>query len=95
MNKDNDCSLGVCCPVCESTERRVVESKRQVNEIRRRCVCQTCSVRFTTTERLIHRDNTISPEFLFSVLRGLYAIERVISNLRKSLETGLKNYERQ
>lgn len=92
MKKDDDALLGVRCPVCESTERRVIESRKQADEIRRRCVCQTCSARFTTTEKLVHRDNTVSPEFLFSVLRGLYAIERVISNMRKSLETGLENY---
>lgn len=93
MNKDKDCSLGVCCPVCESIERRVIESRKQANEVRRRCVCKTCSARFTTTERLIHGDYFVSREFLFSVLRGLYAIEKVISNLRKSLETGLENYK--
>ncbi|NCU71524.1 MAG: hypothetical protein EBY66_00675 [Candidatus Fonsibacter lacus] len=93
MNQDDDLLLGVRCPVCESTERKVIESRRQINEIRRRCVCQTCSTRFTTTEKLIDRDDKVSPDFLFALLRGLSSIEKAVSNLRVSLETGLENYK--
>lgn len=84
---------GVQCPFCKCTERKVIESRPQSNEIKRRCVCKNCSSRFTTTEKLIHRDDRISPDFLFRVLRGLSLIEKIVGNLRRSLETGLKNYK--
>lgn len=93
MKQDEDLSLGIRCPVCESTERRVVESRRQINKICRRCICQTCSTRFTTTEKLIDRDYKVSPSFLFAVLKGLSSIEKAVSSLRISLETGLANYK--
>lgn len=84
---------GVPCPTCGSTERRVVESRPQANEVRRRCVCQNCSSKFTTIEKLIDRNDKVSPSFLFAVLRGLSSIENAIHILRKSLETGLENYK--
>ncbi|MGA0164238.1 MAG: hypothetical protein ACO3LE_08370 [Bdellovibrionota bacterium] len=84
---------GVQCPTCGSTERKVVESRPQTNEVRRRCVCQSCSNKFTTIEKLIDRNDKVSPEFLFAVLRGLSSIEKAIHNLRQSLETGLENYK--
>lgn len=84
---------GVQCPVCKSTERRVIESRPQSNEVRRRCVCQTCLNKFTTIEKLIDRNDKVSPDFLFAVSRGLSSIEKAIHNLRQSLETGLENYK--
>lgn len=84
---------GVPCPVCGSTERRVVESRPQTNEVRRRCVCQKCSNKFTTIEKLIDRNDKISLDLMFAVLKGLSSIEKAISNLRASLETGLENYK--
>ena len=84
---------GVQCPTCGSTERKVVESRPQTNEVRRRCVCQSCSNKFTTIEKLIDRNDKVSPEFLFAVLRGISSIEKAIHNLRQSLETGLENYK--
>jgi transcriptional regulator NrdR family protein len=84
---------GVPCPTCGSTERRVIESRPQLNEIRRRCVCQRCLNKFTTIETLIDRNDKVSSDFLFAVLKGLSSIEKAISNLRASLETGLENYK--
>lgn len=83
--------MGVQCPTCKSTVRKVLESRPQSNEIRRRCVCENCSNKFTTIEKLIDRDDRVSPDFLFAVLRGLSSIEKAVSNLRISLETGLEN----
>ena len=85
--------MGVQCPACKSTVRKVLESRPQTNEIRRRCVCQNCSNKFTTIEKLINRDDGVSPDFLFTVLRGLSSVEKAIHNLRQSLETGLMNYK--
>lgn len=93
MNQDEDFLLGVRCPDCGSTERKVIESRRQTNEVRRRCVCQNCSNRFTTIETLMDRDDSVSPDFLFAVLKGLSSIEKAVSSLRVSLETGLENYK--
>jgi len=84
---------GVQCPICGGTKRKVVESRPQLNEIRRRCVCENCSSKFTTIEKLIDRNDKVSPDFLFAVLRGLSSIEKAIHNLRESLETGLENYK--
>lgn len=56
-------------------------------------MCQSCSNKFTTIEKLIDRNDKVSPEFLFAVLRGLSSIEKAIHNLRQSLETGLENYK--
>lgn len=84
---------GVQCPACGGTERKVIESRPQINEVRRRCVCQSCSNKFTTVEKLIDRNDKISPEFLFAVSRKLFSIEKAIHNLRQSLETGLENYK--
>lgn len=81
------------CPACGSTNRKIVESRPQTNEVRRRCVCQDCSSKFTTIEKLIDRSDKVSPSFLFAVLRGLSSIEKAIHNLRQSLETGLENYK--
>lgn len=85
--------MGVQCPTCKSTKRRVIESRPQSGEVRRRCVCQNCSNKFTTIEKLIDRDDRVSPDFLFAVLRGLSSVEKAIHNLRQSLETGLMNYK--
>lgn len=56
-------------------------------------MCQSCSNRFTTTEKLIDQNDKLSPKFLFAVLKGLSSIEKAIRNLRQSLETGLENYK--
>lgn len=84
---------GVPCPICGSKARKVIESRPQGNEIKRRCVCKNCSNRFTTTEKLTDQDDKLSPDFLFAVLRGLSSVEKAVSNLRASLETGLENYK--
>ena len=92
-NSLNTEGRGVQCPFCRSTERRVAESCRQSNEVRRRCVCQNCSSKFTTIEKLIDRNERVGLDLLLAVLRGLSSIEKAIRNLRQSLETGLENYK--
>ena len=92
MKQDKVSFLGIPCPQCGSTKRRVVESRPQINFVARRCVCQTCSHRFTTHEKLKDQD-VLSPDFLFAVLRRISAVENAISTLRRSIETGLQNYK--
>ncbi len=40
------------CPYCGALESRVVDSRGLEEEVRRRRVCSTCGVRFTTSERV-------------------------------------------
>lgn len=84
--------FGIPCPICSSTERKVIESRPCTNYIKRRCVCQNCSARFTTTEKITH-DEVMGYDFMLAILKGLSSIEKAISNLRKSIEVGLENYK--
>jgi hypothetical protein len=49
-------------------------------------------VRFSTTEKIKH-DEPMGYDFMLAILKGLSSIEKAISNLRKSIETGLENYK--
>lgn len=40
------------CPYCGASESRVVDSRGLDQEVRRRRVCSTCGIRFTTSERV-------------------------------------------
>lgn len=40
------------CPYCGALESRVVDSRGLEEEVRRRRVCSTCGMRFTTSERV-------------------------------------------
>ncbi len=44
------------CPACNAEDTRVVDSRAAGDAIRRRRVCQACSERFTTHERMEQRE---------------------------------------
>ncbi|MCB0309751.1 MAG: transcriptional repressor NrdR [Bdellovibrionales bacterium] len=71
------------CPKCGSAELSVVDSRGDDNAIRRRRVCQSCSFRFTTYERIeralpmvVKKDNT----------RQTFDREKIHSGLVKAFE---------
>jgi transcriptional repressor NrdR len=49
------------CPLCGSTELKVIDSRVKANGIKRRRECQDCLTRFNTFERVIY--NSL-PEYL-------------------------------
>jgi transcriptional repressor NrdR len=40
------------CPICQSDDHKVTDSRPRLGEIRRRRECQACGERFTTSERI-------------------------------------------
>ncbi len=44
---------GIFCPACSSPKRKILESRKQVQKVRRRCKCLDCDERYTTSEELV------------------------------------------
>jgi len=71
------------CPVCRSSDNRVIDSRDDESAVRRRRECQACRQRFTTYER-------IESSRLFIVKkdgrREPYNRDKVLGGLRKACE---------
>ena len=44
---------GMICPRCEEKEVKVVETRKCIDYIRRRRICEFCYLKFTTKERVV------------------------------------------
>jgi transcriptional regulator NrdR family protein len=38
------------CPMCDSADRNVIDTRRLPDRVRRRCVCGNCAAKWTTYE---------------------------------------------
>lgn len=43
------------CPICGNEETKVIDSRKGINEVRRRRECTECLTRFTTSEVVIFK----------------------------------------
>jgi len=71
------------CPYCGALESRVVDSRSLEEEVRRRRVCSTCGVRFTTSERVqSHALSVVKKDGR----REEFDREKLASGIRKACE---------
>lgn len=83
-------SNGIPCPKCGSQERRVIESRRRVGDVYRRCVCGGCGSRYTTRERVECADTSEPNTLLLAKLRDRVAsLESNATSLRLIIEDQL------
>lgn len=65
---------GISCPICSSTERRILEYTKRTGALRRRCVCAACDQRYTTYEyRGLPRTSMSDGARLIELFRSLLA----------------------
>jgi hypothetical protein len=55
MAKPPKAPHGIFCPACKSGDRKVAESRKQIDRVRRRCVCLNCGEHYTTSETIIDK----------------------------------------
>jgi transcriptional regulator NrdR family protein len=77
---------GISCPVCDSSERKVLETRKIKNGVARRILCLNCTHRFSTREIVkesTHADAVILFEKLLE--RTIY-LEKNAGALKAILE---------
>jgi hypothetical protein len=84
---------GITCPSCGATARQVLESRRLMDRVRRRCVCSSCSERFTTYElrydQITARVDAVAATRAAKLLDRFQALEHAMATLRQHLEKEL------
>lgn len=84
---------GITCSECGAVGRRVLESRRLPDRVRRRCVCSACSHRFTTYElrydQITARVDAVAATRAAKLLDRFQAVEASLTTLRQHLEAEL------
>lgn len=84
---------GITCPNCGASARRVLESRRLHDRVRRRCICSECSGRFTTYElrydEIAARIDSIVSARAARLLDRFREAEQALATLRQQLEEEL------
>lgn len=84
---------GIACPDCGEVGRRVMESRRLRDRVRRRCVCSACDSRFTTYElrydQFTAQVDVMAATRAARLLGRFQAVEASLATLRQHLEEEL------
>lgn len=84
---------GITCPACGKVCRRVIETRRLADRVRRRCVCSGCGERFTTYElrydRITAQVDAVAATRAAKMLDRFQAVEASLATLRQHLEEEL------
>lgn len=80
---------GIRCPNCGNRNRQVIESRKRIGEVYRRCVCSKCGHRYSTCERLEIVADSAHVFALTGLLEQLTKAEEQLAALRDAIENQL------
>lgn len=80
---------GIRCPNCGNRSRQIIESRKRVGEVYRRCVCNKCGYRYSTCEKLEIVADNAHIFTLTRILEQLNKAEEQLAALRDAIENQL------
>lgn len=91
-------AAGIVCPACQSVgnslclyylDYGVIETRRLTDRVRRRCLCKTCGVRYTTWELRVARPDPLASYRAAQLLDKLQDLRNTVDAMRQILEAQL------
>lgn len=82
-------AAGIVCPACQSVDRDVIETRRLTDRVRRRCLCKTCGVRYTTWELRVAHSDPLASYRAAQLLDKLQDLGETIDAMRQILKAQL------
>lgn len=82
-------AAGIVCPACQSVDRDVIETRRLTDRVRRRCLCKTCGVRYTTWELRVAHSDPLASYRAARLLDKLQDLRNTIDAMDQILEAQL------